>query len=38
MSNWVYVGLAYGLTWGVLIVYALSIATRTRRLQSELKS
>jgi hypothetical protein len=38
MSNWGYVGLAYGLTWGVLIVYALSIVSRTGRLQSELKS
>lgn len=33
MSNWTFVGVAYGLTWIVLAGYALSIASRRRRLK-----
>lgn len=36
MSEWAYVGAAYGLTWVVLAVYTVYIRQRVRRSEREL--
>jgi len=37
MSNWGYVGLAYGLTYGVLIGYFVSLMKRRRQALSAIE-
>jgi hypothetical protein len=37
MSNWGYVGLAYGLTYGVLIGYVVSLLKKKKQAQNALE-
>ena len=36
MSNWFYIGVAFGLTWAVLVAYFLYLGRRTRRAEEGL--
>ncbi len=35
MSEWVFVNVAYALTWAALALYALSLRHRRRRVEAE---
>jgi heme exporter protein D len=37
MSNWTYVGLAYGITYGVLIGYVVSLLRKKNAVQHALE-
>jgi hypothetical protein len=37
MSNWAYVGLAYGITYGVLITYVLTLLRKKNQAQQALE-
>ena len=37
MSNWFYVGLAYGVTYGALLVYTVTLIRKRRRAEEVLR-
>jgi CcmD family protein len=36
MAPWGFVGLAYGIVWGVILLYAVSLRRRYQRARAEL--